>query len=204
MWIDGFGWVQFDPTPRNLAEPADRQFQTESITAGFDAREYIPLLGPDGSPIERPADSPFGFFEDVLLGDPQSPPSSDPRWWLLFTLVALVALFIPTVAKSIRTRRRFNAAKTGDVTAAWDELIDRLGDLGQPVPSSQTPMEFAHNTDPALVGLAVAYSATIYGGRTLDSAESNLVELDYWLNTNYSGAERALARINPRSLLKRD
>ena len=64
-------------------------------------------------------------------------------------------------------------------------------------------MEFGRNTDPALVSLAAAYSAAIYGGRTQESAELNLLDVDHWLNTNYSGTDRALARVNPRSLLKR-
>ena len=202
MWMDGFGWVQFDPTPRNLSEPTDRQFQTESITAGFDPREYTPVLGPDGSPLDRPADSPSGFFEEPFE-DLQTQANPGPRWWLMGILVAAVALLLPTIAKSIRRRRRFKAARNGDVTAVWDELVDRLSDLGQPVPPSQTPMEFARNTDPALVSLAVAYSAAIYGGRTQESAELNLLDVDYWLNTNYSGTNRALAKVNPRSLLKR-
>ena len=202
MWMDGFGWVQFDPTPRNLSEPTDRQFQTESITAGFDPREYTPVLGPDGSPLDRPADSPSGFFEKPFE-DLQTQANPGPRWWLMGILVAALALLLPTIAKSIRRRRRFKAARNGDVTAVWDELVDRLSDLGQPVPPSQTPMEFARNTDPALVSLAVAYSAAIYGGRTQESAELNLLDVDYWLNTNYSGTNRALAKVNPRSLLKR-
>ena len=203
MWMDGFGWVQFDPTPRNLAEPADRQFQTESITAGFDPLEYTPVLGADGAPIDRPADSSSEFSEE-RFDDPQATADQGPRWWLLVILVVVLLLLVSPVAKSIRWRRRFKAANNGDVTAVWDELVDRLSDLGNPVPPSQTPMEFADNTDPALLKLAVAYSAAIYGGRTQQSAELSLMEIDHWLTTTYSGSDRALAKVNPRSLINRD
>ncbi|HSO49499.1 MAG TPA: transglutaminaseTgpA domain-containing protein, partial [Acidimicrobiia bacterium] len=58
MWMDGFGWVRFDPTPRgDGALP-------ESITAEFDPEPFLPPPGdPDAAIVDRPS------FLDESLAD---------------------------------------------------------------------------------------------------------------------------------------
>ena len=127
-----------------------------------------------------------------------------PRWWIrVFPVVALLAGVIPLI-KAMRRRRRLKTIRSGDITAAWDEIIDRLTDLGESVPPSKTPMELATETDPALLSLAVNYSAAIYGGRTGTAQDSDLLEVEGWINRRYDGVTRAKAAINPRSLIRRD
>ncbi len=198
MWMDGFGWVRFDPTPRS-------DFVPESITAGFDPADFIPeqdrAFGDEAPSLSRPEDDRPGGFVDL---PPVEFSPEGPRWWILvFPAVALIAGVIPLI-KAMRRRRRLRTIRSGDITAAWDEIVDRLVDLGETVPASKTPMEFANETDPALLSLAVNYSAAIYGGRTGEANESDLLEVEGWIHRRYDGTTRAKAAINPRSLIGRD
>lgn len=198
MWMEDFGWVRFDPTPRSDSLP-------ESITAGFDPTNFISdenAAGLGQTPsLSIPEDGNLrGFVE--LPGLEVTP--EGPRWWILvFPVVALLAGVIPLM-KAMRRRRRLKTIRSGDITAAWDEIVDRLTDLGEAVLPSKTPMEFATETDPALLSLAVNYSAAIYGGRTGKAQESDLLEVEGWIHRRYDGVTRAKAAINPRSLIRRD
>ncbi len=194
MWMDGFGWVQFDPTPRGDTQPI-------SLTAGFDPADYTPEQPP--SQLQPPDQTSSGFFEPDLTEEPTASTPGPPWWLMALLVVAFAALLIP-LAKWFRRRRRLQAIRHGDITAAWDELVDRLTDLGKPVPSSKTPIEFAKETDSALVAIAVSYSSTIYGSREDQGEESHFYRVDGWVHENFDGVERLRAAINPKSLLKRE
>ena len=53
---------------------------------------------------------------------------------------------------------------TGDITAAWDEIVARLDDLNESPSIGATPAEAAANVDPAMVELANVYAKSVYGG----------------------------------------
>jgi hypothetical protein len=197
MWMDGFGWVRFDPTPRSDSLPA-------SITASFDPATFINndgpgALAPPGVPIPEFA-TPGGII-DV---PPIELTPEGPRWWILILpAVVLLAGVIPLI-KTVRRRRRLKTIRNGDITAAWDEIVDQLTDLGETVPGHMTPLEFATETDPALLSLAVNYSASIYGGRTGGAKESDLLEVEAWIYRRYDTASRTKAAISLRSLMRGD
>jgi transglutaminase-like putative cysteine protease len=198
MWMDGFGWVKFDPTPRgDGALP-------ESITAGFDPTPFLPPLDSDTPTIARP-----GFFDDggafdrEPIDDTLNGRSSgiELTWaWLVVPVALLLVGAIPML-KSVRRRRRIQRLRTGDITAAWDEIVDRLTDLGTPVPAYQTPIEFARATDRSLVPLATSYSAAIYGGHNGHGGVHDLDVIEDWIRLSYESGVRARAVFNPRSLL---
>jgi hypothetical protein len=204
MWMNGFGWVRFDPTPRgDGALP-------ESLTAEFDP---LPFLPPPGSLIPLTLDQP-NFFEDSLNPLDRIDLSDNPigerssgielSWaWLALPLLALLVGLVPLI-KGLRRRRRLGRLRKGDITAAWDEIVDRLADLGSPVPSYQTPLEFATATDRSLVPLAVSYSAAVYGNRNGHAEESDLANVETWIKLRYESGSRARAAFNPRSLLGRE
>lgn len=194
MWMDDFGWVAFDPTPRG-------QFQPASPTAAFDPAEFVADTGDlDTLSAPNPNLGPGGFieFEDI---PPVGGIQPTPRRWLLAPLVLVALLAVIPAVKAFRRRRRMSRLRTGDITAAWEEIVDRLIDLGDPMPPAKTPMEVARETDNALVSLAVAYSSAIYGGRTGLGKESDLIDIEGWLITRYDGGRRLLAAFSPRSLL---
>ena len=199
MWMDGYGWVQFDPTPRGGG------VLPRSITAGFDPVQFIEA--PD-TPFEGPPIEP-GFvergFEEGLPGAGSATGPGGIGWqWLAIGLLVVVAVGLVPWMKQMRKRRRIARLRQGDITAAWDEIVDRLTDLGQPVPFHETPMEFAHRTDDSLVSLASRYSAAIYGGRNGSASVSDLDVAEDWLRRRYEGGQRTKAVFNPRSLFDRD
>ncbi len=203
MWMDGFGWVKFDPTPRGDGT------QPESLTAEFDPTLFLP---PPGSQNLSTIDQP-GFFgegeprldvDDADLGGGGSSSGFEFTWaWLIVPVLVLLAGLIPML-KAFRRKRRIKRLREGDITAAWDEIVDRLTDLGSPVPAYQTPLEFAHATDRSLVPLASSYSAAIYGNRNGSAKESDLETVESWIKLRFEGGVRTKAIFNPRSLLNRN
>jgi hypothetical protein len=202
MWMDGFGWVRFDPTPRgDGAIP-------ESVTAEFDPALYLPPPGEGPITIDQPGffgqADPFSPFDDSDLGVAGDGSGIEITWvWFLLPLVVLLVASIPLL-KLFRRRARLRKLAEGDVTAAWDEIVDRLTDLRFPVPAHQTPLEFARATDRSLVPLASSYSAAVYGSRTGLGRVSDLTQVEGWIRLRYESGERTMAAFNPRSLLNRD
>jgi Domain of unknown function (DUF4129) len=201
MWMNGFGWVRFDPTPR-----ADGTLP-DSVTAGFDPAEYLPDPGDNPLTLDQP-----GFFGESQFEEGLGAVGSGAgggaglrfTWvWLILPVAALLLALVPMM-KSFRRRKRIKRLTEGDITAAWDEIVDRLADLGSPVPAHQTPLEFARATDRALVPLASSYSATIYGNRSGLGHVSDLTHVETWIKQRFESRDRALASLNPRSLIDRN
>jgi Transglutaminase-like superfamily/TgpA N-terminal domain len=198
MWMDGFGWVRFDPTPRSDSIP-------ESFTASFNPQDFV------ADPLQQPrtVDQP-GFVDDgQVLGFDESDlgvnngesQSSFPWWILIFPALIVFAALIP-ILKRVRRYRRLRLIREGDVTAAWDEIVDQLSDLGEPVPANQTPYEFARSTDRTLVPVATAYGAAIYGGKADQGKEDDFLAVENWIRLKFEGGQRMRSRFNPGSLLK--
>ncbi len=204
LWMDGQGWVRFDPTPRS--DGANPSLSDTSV--GFDPRDFVPQPEePDAgansgsTPGER---DPLLPEIDITGGDA----TPDLRlgggfglpvwgWWT----VAIVALLssIPGF-KLIRRRRRLTRIRSGDVTAAWEEIIDRLRDLGERVETSQTPLEIAHSTHVDFVPLASMYSAAAYGGYPRGDGRVAFAAAEDRIEHRYQRSHRALAWMMPTSL----
>ena len=194
MWMDGVGWVQFDPTPRSeFVEP----------TATFDPTDFLPedAANPGNNSTDIPVpDAGAGFVE--LEPEPLVP-TARTNWWLVIVPIVVAALLILPVSKWVRRRSRMRRLREGDITAAWDEIVDRLADLGRPVSASATPMEVAKETTPAMVPLASDYSAAVYGGKPARANESDLAAVEIWLHERFDGTDRVRAVFSPRSLFRR-
>ena len=199
MWMDGFGWVRFDPTPRSDGA------LPQSITASFDPVAYIPV--PD-TPTDIPLENrdelvPPGLLEAEALGGILGQTSFPWTWLLVIPALAFIVGLVPWL-KRLRRRRRLARLRTGDITAVWDEIVDRLTDLGQPVPEYETPMEFATRADDSLISLATNYSAAVYGNRNGMATEADLEIVEDWLRHRYESTRRVRASLNPRSLFNSD
>ncbi len=168
LWMDGQGWVRFDPTPRSDGI-------NPSVTAdevGFDPRSYLPAPGETGASGEVPAaqvnpdrlDEGEEFLPGAgATGGGATGPGRPSGLWLL-PLAALAAVAIPAY-KALRRRRRMIRISDGDVAVAWKEIVDRLADLGTNVDPAHTPLEIARRESADLVPLARLYSAAAYGER---------------------------------------
>ncbi len=214
LWMDGQGWVRFDPTPRgDEINPAT----TARVAAGFDPRDFIPISEeepprPAGTG-DRPGDDPL----DRARGNETLPPLGIPgpilefagfRLSWLQVLVLFVALAVGSIplAKWIRRRRRLARLRHGDITGAWDEIVDRLTDLGRPPAPHQTPLELAASVHRSMEPMARTVSEAYYGPGHPPSAESiqrtstAFADTEGYLREVYRPLDRFLAGLRIRSL----
>ncbi len=207
VWMDGQGWVRFDPTPR--ADGVNRSLGQQEI--GFDARAYVPapedaenVGGTDRLPGER--DPILPDFDEFLGDSTPDLRSGDgirlPGWapWVLVLVAATAAL---PVYKTIRRRRRLAAVATGNIEVAWMEITDRLRDLGSNVSEDMTPIEIAEARHPDLVPLARIYSAVAYGGSPIGDGRRAFEVADDRLSRYQNPAERIRERVALQSIRRR-
>ncbi len=220
LWMPTQGWVRFDPTPRSQA---DNPGLFQNI--GFDPSEITPVDIEDEAagvlPNTSPADTNLqDILERLLSAEFEDPgiealtPGVDIQkpFPLTSVIVGLIALGIAAIPsfKFFRRRRRMSRLRDGDVSAAWDEIVDRLGDMGAQIPRSATPLELATATTDKMVPLAVVYGERIYGpdGMVHPSASITKAELSYDLTQvhiqkEYGTARRLFAWLRPGSLRRR-
>jgi hypothetical protein len=164
LYFEGIGWVRFEPTPasRSGAAPSWAQPATSSATgdgngsasgtAGsanaaeqgasaktrqLEREEAPPRRSPDGStPLEQPAGATGQ--DNVVV----------PRRLIAagagVAIVLLLLLLVPVTAAVSRVMRRRRARdRRALVDAAWDELAERVADLGVTIPAGATPRQLA-------------------------------------------------------------
>ncbi len=215
-WIEGVGWVRFDPTPRS---EGDNPAATSDL--GFNLAAFVPEevdnpladLNPGGGPVlvdpERFADfADPGPTPEIALDGEADADSGTPFavparvWWL----VALAGVFVAIpLAKWVRRHRRLARARDGDVTAAWEEIVDRLRDLDRPISTAMTPDEIVAATGPELAPLAAAHARSTWGDRPPGPAETEraltaLGSTEMQLRRTTPRMRRVMAAWRPRSL----
>jgi hypothetical protein len=130
--------------------------------------------------------------------------------WLAWALlgVVVVSSALP-VYKWWRRRRRLARLKAGDITAAWEEIVDRLADLGEEPRPHLTPRELAAASMPAMTPLAAVYSEAVYGPARILAREKvavahqALLSVESILAEDYPAARRLWAGYRLRSLGRR-
>jgi transglutaminase-like putative cysteine protease len=210
LWVPTQGWVRFDPTPRGDAVNP-RTYNALEEDMGFAVTTYLEQIpeepvssndggGQQGFPIEGrdPLEGP-GF---VGIGGNSGFGSGLPSWLTIvlpiIILAALVVLVIP-LAKWWRRRRRMKRLEDGDVSAAWEEIVTRLTDLGTPPDPARTPVEAAADVDEAMQPLALVYSRVVYGEEDtirkdhVRTATDSMHTTAFRLNSRYSPGRRFLA-----------
>jgi transglutaminase-like putative cysteine protease len=215
LWMPTQGWVRFDPTPRGDA--------VNPATSGELPFDVTPYLNIETTPVTfAPGHNPPQSLprDDEDLGPlPIAPVAPGQGWrlpgapaWLLLAAAALLlALGLIPGAKAVRRSHRLRALATGDVAAAWWEIVDRLSDLGEEPSPATTPAELAAGTDTAMGPLARVYGETIYGppiGRSFDlghvvTATRSLEETEGRLAGRYSRTHRLMSWYRLRSLAPR-
>ncbi len=223
MWIPSYGWMAFDPTPRSgfAAQTAN-----ESVTEVLD---FSPAAYREAVPSPALIDTAGGdeilddgrFRQGDRTGTGIAPAGGDttdtaawidlPRWatWILAALglTGILALLVP-VTKWWRRRRRLARLSEGDIAAAWEDITDRLADLGDPVRPSSTLLEAAESIDEAFVPLARSYGESLYGERdsttaVIDKATDAHTQALQHVTTRYSTVERVMAMFRPTRIISR-
>ena len=130
------------------------------------------------------------------------PASVNRRLWISLIGIILISTgilvsVIPAI-KWVRRRLRLRRLESGDISAAWDEVVDRLTDLRYDVSEWKTPAEIAVTTEPSLTALAAVYGETVYGpDRTLGRRQ---VEIG---SASFASAETVLRHRHSRWQLVR-
>jgi transglutaminase-like putative cysteine protease len=211
VWMPTQGWVAFDPTPRGDGiNPATADRLPVDMAAWF-ARQptasdpLLPGTDPNLPPFEEPEAPPFipgpGLGTDGGWGVSVSPRA------LSTMLVVIIAAASLPMLKWRRRRARMIRLSEGDVSAAWQEIVDRLSDLGDPPALAATPSEIAVVTGPTLVPLAAIYAEAVYGPEPVPSPERvalaarSLAATEHQLVGRYSIGRRLAARYSLASVL---
>ncbi len=223
IWIPRFGWMMFDPTPRaGYAAQTVNETLTEFLD--FSPVSYLdeipdPALvdtsggqiGPDRGrfeaiePVDRTRGTGGGRTDQVTSW------LSLPSWLPGFGLIAMVIAVLMSLApltKSVRAWKRRRRLAHGDVRAAWEDIAERLADLGDPLDPAATPLEAASDIDRAFVPLARTYGEALYGnseGSTavIERAAEAHLQAQQHMTTRYSSLERVVATYRPTRLIAR-
>lgn len=193
LWFNTQGWVRFDPTPRNAADNPPM-----SALLGFDPSKIvlqeglIEESGQQGPGVDVPPET-INLAELLARLESQRPTEEAPRpqpvfggggglsWETAILGIVALVLAVPPTLRALRRRRRLRRLRNGDVSAAWNEIIDELQDLGRPVPASATPLEAASAISPVMAPLAEAYQVQIYGPGNVSDVALERAQSSYGL-----------------------
>jgi hypothetical protein len=215
LWMPTQGWVRFDPTPRSDGiNPAT----IEGLP--FDIDRYLEAPAIEAPPAQVPEAPPLIPArdlgpQDVFLGsgtgagEDGSGGASIPAWvmWMMAGVIGAFGL-IPGI-KWIRRRRRMHRLASGDIAAAWSEIVDHLDDLGMRTEATSTPREVAGEVAEVMVPLADAYGSSLYGdpgqqtGGAVATAARSLEETKQTLAVRFALGRRLAAHYRLRSLAPR-
>jgi len=217
LWMPTQGWVRFDPTPRSQRD-TPQTFEAIEDDLGFDLTAYLDVPPPevltrrglDLPPVELPNET----FEPPGLNNNPDPGSNTgftlPGWLTTaapFVIITLILLAGIPLVKWWQRRRRMKRLEQGDITAAWEDIVTRLSDLGETVDGTLTPQELAAEFDPAMAPLATVYGRALYGPAEtltadhLETATRSLEQMTARLETRYSKRRRVAALYRPGTLI---
>jgi hypothetical protein len=210
------GWIRFDPTPRG-DEFNPTTFEQVETLLGFPFTDYLDVPDPVAPDISVTPRGPQPFPPDdgfaPIGGGPTPERGFEIPGWILRTVpwlgLSLLLLGGIPVVKWWRRRRRIRRLRTGDIRAAWDEIVARLDDLGTPPSPADTPVEVASKVDAVMAPLAVVYSRSLYGSgvaateELVGVAKTSFVQTEQRLATRHSRFERLVASYRIGSLLPR-
>lgn len=221
LWIPSYGWMAFDPTPRSrFSAPTVDETLEEQL--GFSPADYIDDI-PDLSLVDfegdegglNPAIFQQGEERDSIFvpgggSDEATSGFQAPAWTApVLAVAALLAVLVAGIplVKWFRRRRLARRLAAGDVAAAWEDIVDRLADLREPVDPAATPREAATAIDDAFVPLADTYDRALFGASIgtalVDDATDARLRAEQHLTTRYSTGERLRALYRPSRLITR-
>lgn len=195
IYLNGFGWLDFDPTPRNDNDRGDSD--APNSTTPPNAPTPIPTPSPSPEPEQEPEqETPASAPSEAPTPSPaphqaaptttpaptpageESPRSQPPRWlWLLFALLLLIALlalrYFQTEPRRAAARRPERGARLLFDAICLLLALQKCGRLPQ-----ETLQDFAARADarlcakrlPGFAPLCEAMAAQIYGNHPADAA----------------------------------
>lgn len=190
VYLNGFGWLAFDPTPRDDygGEPPQEDASGESMNRPSDAPTPTPepTLLPTVMPAETPAPTPTDQPTEPPENKPEAPtptptplqlnvPGNDGQerhfpWWLLLLLLAMVGLLILRIYLTEPLRQAEKHPEKG-VDVLFRGVCGLLAARGLKRAKNETLHDFAARADstlkqrnlPSVLPLINARAAQLYG-----------------------------------------
>ena len=143
LYLDGVGWVQFEPTPgQRTGEPPAFGRNTD----GADSTDLPRDENQNTRPLPDEQDSQSANLDQAGASGSGGDDGSSFPWVGVLTTTGLALILaalalVPRWLRSLRRRRRWAAATDPHraAEAAWDELRDTMLDLRLPWPGGATP-----------------------------------------------------------------
>jgi hypothetical protein len=158
LYYEGVGWVRFEPTPATRVQSVPPY----SVAPETSDATPTPSASTSTAPNSAVPSPRAGIRPDLEPQAVEQPPIGTRIWtaipWRILGILGLVVLLglVPAAAALIGRRRRWARATTRFrlAEAAWDDLRERLGDLGVGWATSWTPRALQRRliTDHALGG----------------------------------------------------
>lgn len=192
VYLGGYGWVAFEPTPGRGAPGA------ESYT-GVPAQQASPTAPAESEPVQLPQDdptpttqapaptTPTDTGDEATTGggaddDPLLPSWARPLLWALVLIIGVLAAYLGVLAalrdRVRRQRQRRADSHAGRIGLSWREATTALAGAGSAVRRGETPTEFARRAGERFPDLAVplrvlagAVTASVYGPATPSDAD---------------------------------
>jgi transglutaminase-like putative cysteine protease len=228
VYLAGFGWVAFEPTPGRAIPGGEDYTGVEGPTAAAEAAAADESPGPTAAPpttvSPAPAPSTPEEQEDptqARQGADEGSGSSLPDPWVTASVLAALAYLggVPLARLVVRRRRRAAAATPTDrVLAAWQDAEEDLSVAGLGRHPAETGSEYARRLanvgGPASSGRVAAGMAELAGHRsaaafsptgvdegTAAQAERAAAAVTTALRSEAGPARRTLWALNPRPLM---
>ena len=226
VFLSGYGWVAFEPTPgrgipgaeayTGLPEQQATPGDPTTATTRPSAEAATPTSVPDGQ--EAAAGGGDDASDAPADADEQGTASPWPRRAMLALLVPAIALgswwgVLELLRRRHRARRRAGATTPAErVLVTWEEVGELLGSLGSPPRQWETPIEYAqraggttgvdHRLLNALAGVATAAG---YGPGGVDAMVAHRATLagadvEHQVDAQLNGAAKVRRALDPRPL----
>lgn len=216
VWFDGYGWVDFEPTPGRGAPGSEQH-------TGAPAAQEEGNGTPGGT---ASADTPTPSFEPVIQADrpedrgatgpttPRNPALNNESdggsagGWIIAAILLAIIAWVVAMPRVINRWSRHRSRDPADrVTSAWAATVRSLTMAGAPRVNGSTPMEFARSVDVGkaeTVEIARLVTRAVYSPRGVDVGAADRSELlrsevDAACRARMSFVSRLLDHLDPRS-----
>lgn len=148
LYLQGAGWVRFEPTPASRSGQAPSWTVEDPTPAPADQATPGTAATAPVAPSRAPEQPPEAPGANAGAVDSTLPA------WLLTAATALpvlaaglVVLAAPRLAREVTSRRRWRRAEddAARVEAAWADLVEQVSDLGVAVSVAATPRQTGHH-----------------------------------------------------------
>lgn len=194
VWLDGFGWVAFEPTPGRGAPGAEAWTGRPALQSAGDGVAPPPTVAPapqtptdiaDPNPSPAPTtptDSGDQLATSTVGDDPTSPGANPWPWLALAAATALLWLAAVWGANQLGRRRRLAACTPSDrADAAWRSVTVALATAGVRRYRAETTGQFVARASARHpeAGNQLALVADCHQASTFGQLEPDVSELEH-------------------------